>query len=375
MTTEVPTADDLRRLMTERLVTAGLLHSPAWIEAFATVPRHLFVPRFTVRAKGTLHEYKQGEPSWLTAAHSDASLLTQFDASGTATSSSTELALMAIMLEALDVEGGHRVLDDGLGTGYQAALLSHRVGGRNVFCMDIDPALVAAATKALEKAGFTPNITAGDGMVGWPDHGPYDRLLASFGVRRIPASWPAQVRPGGIIVANIGCGIVRLVVEDNGRATGGFLPTLANFMMTRPTVDTVNTTVNQHVGHVMKAKGRIRKINLPSGLNTPGPQFLASLAQPSVVDFTLTDNEGTQMHCIYDEPTGSWARLTFLDVRVAQLEYDGPRDLWAERAPLLTHWVLNGRPKPERYGLTVDRDGSHTLWLDSPSGEAFALAM
>ncbi|MFF5126627.1 methyltransferase domain-containing protein [Streptomyces syringium] len=373
MTTEAPSADDLRRLMTERLVTAGFLRSPAWIEAFSTVPRHLFVPRFTVRAKGTKHEYQQGDPSWLTAAYSDTSLLTQFDASGTATSSSTELALMATMLEALDAEGGHRILDDGLGTGYQAALLSHRVGSRNVFSMDIDPALVAAAKEALQEAGFTPNVTAGDGMAGWPEHGPFDRLLASFGVDRIPAAWLLQVRPGGIIVANIGCGIIRMTVGDDGRATGKFLPTLANFMVARPTADTVKATAKEYVGPVMAAQGQVMKVNLPNGLNTAGPRFLASLAQPSVVDFTLTDGEGEQVHCLYDEATGSWARLTFLDVRVAQLEFDGPRDLWGEREPLLTHWALNGRPAPERYGLTVDTEGLHTLWLDSPSDSSFPL--
>lgn len=374
MTTEAPSADDLRRLMTERLVSTGFLQSPAWIEAFSAVPRHLFVPRFAVRIKGTLHEYQQGESSWLTAAYSDASLLTQFDASGAATSSSTELVLMAIMLEALDTEGGDKILDCGLGTGYQAALLSHRVGSRNVFCMDIDSTLVAAAVEALERAGFTPNVTAGDGLAGWPEHGPFDRLLASFGVDRIPAAWPLQVRPGGVIVANIGCGIVRLVVGNDGRATGRFLPTLANFMVARPTADTVKATAKEYVGPVMAAKGKVRKIGLPNGLNTAGPQFLASLAHPSVIDFTLTDDEGEQVHCLYDETTGSWARLTFLDLRVARLESDGPRDLWEEREPLLTHWALNGRPTPERYGLTVDANGLHTLWLDSPSGSSFSLA-
>ncbi|MFI1254672.1 protein-L-isoaspartate O-methyltransferase [Streptomyces netropsis] len=374
MTTEAPTADDLRRLMTERLVAAGHLHSAAWVAAFATVPRHLFVPHFTVRAKGTRHEYKQGDPSWLTAAYSDASLLTQFDASGTATSSSTELALMAIMLEALDVEADDKVLDNGLGTGYQSALLSHVLGSPNVFSLDIDPALVSAATDALTNAGFAPNTTAGDGLAGWPEQGPFDRLHASFGVGRIPAAWLAQVRPGGIIVANIGCGIVRLTVGADGRATGGFLPTLANFMMARPTTETVNATAKEHVGTVMKAKGQVRRINLPNGLNTPGPQFLASLAQPSVIDFTLTNDDGQQTHCFYDEATRSWARLTFLDLRVARLECDGPRDLWGEREPLLTHWALSGRPAPEQYGLTVDANGLHTLWLADRDETSFALS-
>ncbi|MBP2405954.1 hypothetical protein JO379_005423 [Streptomyces syringium] len=81
------------------------------------------------------------------------------------------------------------------------------------------------------------------------------------------------------------------------------------------------------------------------------------------------------MLSLYDEASESWARLTPSGVRVAMLEHDGPRDLWAEREPVLTHWALRGKPAPERYGLTVEDDGSHTLWLDSPSGDSFSLAV
>ena len=49
--------------------------------------------------------------------------------------------LMPRMLETLDVRDGHDVLEVGTGTGYNAALLSHRIGDQHVFSVDIEPDL------------------------------------------------------------------------------------------------------------------------------------------------------------------------------------------------------------------------------------------
>ncbi|MEU3351318.1 protein-L-isoaspartate(D-aspartate) O-methyltransferase [Streptomyces sp. NPDC037389] len=373
MTIETVSAKDLRRVMTERLVTNGALRSEPWKRAFASVPREDFVQGFAVRAKGTKHEYKPGDPAWLPAVYTDASLLTQTDAAGTTTSSSSQPTVMAHMLEALDAEDGDSVLEAGLGTGYNAALLSHRFGSDRVFSMDVDPVLVGTAAACLHSAGFTPTVTTRDGMTGWPEHAPYDRLIATFGVPRVPTAWIDQVRPGGVIVANLGCGIVRLKVDDKGRASGRFLPILATFMVARPAADTVSTRAKQHIEAIMSACGESRAIDLPSNLGSQEQQFLPALAQPGVTDITLINDAGEETLCLFHAETGSWARLSSLGVRRARLDHGGPRDLWAERYPLLTHWAINGRPGPQRYGLTIEADGAHTLWLDDRDGESFTL--
>ncbi len=92
-----------------------------------------------------------------------------------------------------------------------------------------------------------------------------------------------------------------------------------------------------------------------------------------MVNFSYADSLMRQVHCIYDPASRSWARITMLDVRLARLDYDGPRDLWDERAGFLNGWVEQGRPVLDRYGLTVTSEGDHTLWLDSPTGPSWPL--
>ncbi|WP_432585819.1 methyltransferase domain-containing protein [Streptomyces sp. HD1123-B1] len=371
MITEAPSSDDLRRQMTDALEAAGCIRSAVWRDAFLNVARETFVPHYTVRVQGKLHRYTQGDPAWLAMAYRDVSLLTQASADGTTTSSSTQPSLMAQMLEALDVRDGDQVLEIGAGTGYNAALLSHRLGADHVVTIDVDPELVAAARTRLAEAGYEPSLIAGDGTAGHPDRAPYDRLLATCGVHRIPTPWLEQLRPGAVIVANIGCGLARLVIEEGG-ARGRFLPGLITFMNARPTPDALPATAQRLVQPMLTWSGRTREITVPAGLDTTGHQFLASLLHPGVTEFALMNGD-QQLRCLFDPDTSSWARISMTGVVTARLDHGGPRDLWAEREPLLTHWRDTGRPGPDRYGLTVSATGAHTLWLDEPEGPSWRL--
>ncbi|BBB00556.1 putative O-methyltransferase [Actinacidiphila reveromycinica] len=366
-------ADELRRLMTERLAADGTLHDPAWRDAFASVPREVFVPEFTLRARGGKVRYTPADPSWIAAVYQDASLVTQANDAGTATSSSTAPTVMARMLEALDVEDGNRVLEVGTGTGYNAALLSHRLGGNRVTSVDVDPALVDAARDRLRIAGYAPTLAAGNGMAGYPDHAPYDRLVATCGVGRVPDAWRTQVRPHGVMVVAVGYGIARLAIGEDHSACGRFLPHLTAFMAARSTPD-ATTAAGRHVaGTLATAQGDRQAIVVPVGLDAEAPQFLASLVHPDVAQISLTNEEGKAVRCLYTPDMTSWARITMRDPREAELIHGGPRDLWAERAPYLRAWVTAGRPGIHRYGLTVTAEGGHTLWLDDPAGHAWPL--
>jgi protein-L-isoaspartate O-methyltransferase len=154
---------------------------PQWVTAFAEVPRHVFVPRFypdldAPEAVDGADPDRQQE--WLGGVYSDESLVTQYRLTpGTtdlwqSTSSSTRPSLMARMLTLLDVHDSHRVLEIGTGTGYNAALLCHRLGSDNVASLDIDAELVDTARQRLAALGFHPTLTTGDGAAGLAAHAP-----------------------------------------------------------------------------------------------------------------------------------------------------------------------------------------------------------
>lgn len=84
------------------------------------------------------------------------------------------------------------------GTGYNAALLAHRLGAENVVSVEVDPAVADAARVALDRAGFgAVTVVTGDGVDGYADGGPYDRVLATVAVASVPPSWVAQTCPAG----------------------------------------------------------------------------------------------------------------------------------------------------------------------------------
>lgn len=118
----------------DELVAAGKLTSPEWEAAVVAVPRHVFVPSYYVHRNGSMVHAdtitEQGRRDWLDAVYSNSAMVTKVEQATQPAflSSSSQPGLMTRMLEALDVHDGQRVLEIGTGTGYNAALLSHRLG-------------------------------------------------------------------------------------------------------------------------------------------------------------------------------------------------------------------------------------------------------
>ncbi|MGH8574792.1 MAG: methyltransferase domain-containing protein, partial [Gammaproteobacteria bacterium] len=230
--------------MVAALVHAGDITDNQWERAFAQVPRHKFVPRFYrstnyQEVDGTSAEFRR---SWLDAVYSDETLITQ-KTSSTVTSSGTMPGLIALMLNALDVHDGHRVLQVGTGTGYTAALLCERLGSNLVTTVDIDSELADTAQTRLASAGYRPTVVAGNGAEGFAPRLPYDRIMATCALDRIPDAWLAQMRPGSRAVAPLATGLIVLDVHSAKEASGRFLPTGGYFMRLRSTADRPDSIV------------------------------------------------------------------------------------------------------------------------------------
>src|SRR5437016_377090 len=105
------------------------------------------------------------------------------------------------MLDSLDVQSGHSALEIGTGTGWNAALLSQRVGdtGR-VVSVEVDSEVAQCARRALKAAGYTPLVVTADGTQGYAPAAPYDRVINTASVHTIPRAWIDQTKPGGVIV-------------------------------------------------------------------------------------------------------------------------------------------------------------------------------
>jgi len=112
------------------------------------------------------------------------------------------------MLEQLGLEPGHKVLEIGAGTGYNAALMAHIVGKTGqVVTVDIDQESVDAAREHLAAAGFDRvQVVCANGGYGYADAAPYDRIILTVGARDIAPSWWEQTKPGGRLVLPLSIG-------------------------------------------------------------------------------------------------------------------------------------------------------------------------
>ncbi len=177
----------LREAMVADIISRYAIRPAAILTAMRTVPRHLFLP---------------GIPP--ERAYADEAVVTKHDADGFPTSSASQPAIVAIMLEQLAAMPGMRVLEIGAGTGYNAALLAEIVGPQgHVTTVDLDADVTAAARQHLDAAGYGPDrvtVICADGAYGWAEDAPYDRVILTVGAWDVMPRWFEQLVDGGRIV-------------------------------------------------------------------------------------------------------------------------------------------------------------------------------
>lgn len=125
------------------------------------------------------------------------------------------------MLEHLDAQPGHKVLDVGSGSGWTTALLAYLVGeSGTVIGVDVVPELVEMGRQHMdERFPWARFELAEDGVLGLPGEAPFDRILVSADGGRIPAELEEQLAPGGRMVLPAAQRITIVQKESDGRLT------------------------------------------------------------------------------------------------------------------------------------------------------------
>ena len=174
----------LRQELVEYLKKQGFIRTSRVEEAFSRVPRHLFLPGVELKK-----------------VYSDTYVTTKVE-NDVPISSSSQPAIMAYMLEQLELEPGQRILEVGAGTGYNAALMAQIVGETGqVVTIDIDEDIVEAAQAHLQAAGFSQvQVVCADGSAGYSDLAPYDRIILTVSADDIASAWRDQLKQGGNMV-------------------------------------------------------------------------------------------------------------------------------------------------------------------------------
>ena len=111
--------------------------------------------------------------------------------------------IVALMTDLLEIGPEDRVLEIGTGLGYQAALLAELAS--EVFTVEVIEELAKSGRRRLDEQGYgTIHFRIGDGSLGWPDHAPFDRIIATAAPDLIPPALLQQLKPGGRMVIPAG---------------------------------------------------------------------------------------------------------------------------------------------------------------------------
>lgn len=166
------------------------------LEAMATVPRHRYVPEDLSSTYSPYGDYP------VPIGHSQ---------------TISQPYIVAYMTERLRLEKSEKVLEIGTGSGYQAAILA--AVGAEVYSVEFIPELAAqahlnlATDHSLSKETLDRiHLREGNGYDGWPEHAPYDAIIATCAPREIPPKLVEQLRDGGRLIAPVGKNVQRLII-------------------------------------------------------------------------------------------------------------------------------------------------------------------
>lgn len=165
------------------------LNSPGVLFALSKIPREKFVPL----------RYKH-------LAYKDSPVAIGF---GQTISQPYTVALMAHLL---NLKGKERVLEIGTGSGYSTAVLSFLA--QKVYSIERIEPLARGAKKRLKKLGYrNVFVKVGQGEKGWEEESPFDAIIITAGVEKVPKELFKELKKGGVLVAPCGKGIDKYMTK------------------------------------------------------------------------------------------------------------------------------------------------------------------
>ncbi len=174
-----PNAVARERMVQRHLVERGI-KDPRVLDAFRTVPRHLFVPPADRRLAYEDESLPIGEGQTITPVYD-----------------------VAFMTEALAPKATDKVFEVGTGSGYQGSILSRLV--KDVYSVEIHEPLGKRAAEVIKGLGYTNLHTrVGDGYAGWPEAAPFDAVIVTCSPSAVPPPLVEQLKEGGRMVIPIG---------------------------------------------------------------------------------------------------------------------------------------------------------------------------
>lgn len=373
--------------LAESLIAAGAMRDKTWQAAFLTTPRHMFIPHYWERdsagAPAMLVDSADARhrDRWLDGVYQDRALVTRWaesTAAGAAIRVVTELApapsTLAVLLDRLGADDGHRVLEVGTGSGYGTALLAARCGSQNVASVGDNPVGIEDAAQALARTGHDVQIEVGNGFHGLPARAPYDRIVSTRAVSHVPSAWIAQLAPGGRIVLPLTFGKALAIldkIEDQEEVVGvvdralidlGPAPRVGD-ERPLPTQARDEAAIGSGLG---AHKGTTdtdprwledEDVRLWISLHLPGVEILRALDGPHGSPL------GTIVYSAGDRATVSHRTINHLWWPVAQ---EGRRP-WDHVEAAVRAFQRAGRPGRDRLGIGAGVDGAvQRMWLDDP---------
>lgn len=180
MRVEYPPNAAAQRMVRSQIRSRGIA-DPRVLEAMGRIPRH----RFAGRAAASEEAYGDYPVS---IGHDQ---------------TISQPYMVALMTELLELGGEERVLEIGTGSGYQTAVLAELAG--EVYTVERIAPLLRRAQALLESLGYrNVRFREGDGALGWPEAGPFDRVLVAAAAASVPEPLVAQLADNGLLVVPVG---------------------------------------------------------------------------------------------------------------------------------------------------------------------------